>query len=543
MATLLPMKRMWDRVEIARQDSDTALFFHLLYAGEMLAKLVTAGLLAGVLDDRERHRYRLLHRLVRADGLGDWPQALDEILTGPTSQHLAPEAREDQRDLTQRFGPGHWQHEAPHTLGAVVARIAPGADAVPIKVNARHWFQLFILLRNKTRGHGAPSPALCNALCRDLETSIRLVEDNLHLLQRPWAYLHRNLSGKYRVIALGGDTACFDYLKSSSYVRSHQPEAPSDGVYVHFGLPARVELVTTNVDASDFLFPNGSFDGHVFELISYITDNRAAADAGPYLAPAGELPPSETEGLPDLDIVGEVFTNVPPRQSDYVPRPVLEKELRDVLSDDRHPVVTLVGSGGIGKTCLAIAGLRGIAQGDRFEVILWFSARDIDLLPQGPKPVAPRVLTEQDIARQLVGLLGPSTEQEKGFNALTYFGETLTRSPFPGPILFVFDNFETVRSAIDQFNWIDARIRLPNKVLITTRHRDFKADYPIEVSGMTEQEADELVAGVSGRLGIAEMLTAEYRQRLYDESSGHPGIRSAARDASESREALPVCCQ
>ena len=32
----LPFDRMWERVEVARQDSDTSLFFHLMYFGEML---------------------------------------------------------------------------------------------------------------------------------------------------------------------------------------------------------------------------------------------------------------------------------------------------------------------------------------------------------------------------------------------------------------------------------------------------------------------------------------------------------------------------
>jgi len=524
MLRFLPIRKMWERVEIARQDSDTALFFHLLYAGEMLIKLVTAGLVGAVLDDRDRHRYRLLHRLIRADGLGDWPQALDDVLTGTASHHTTAEAQEDQRDLSQRMGQGHWQHEAVRALASVVSRCDPAADLAPAKASVRHWFRLFVQLRNKTRGHGAPTPALCNSISKDLEASICLVQENLRLLQRPWAYLHRNLSGKYRVIALAGNCDCFAYLKSASHAKSEPLEAPTDGVHIHFGFPAPVELIETNIDAADFFFPNGSFNGHTYELISYITDNRVAADAGPYLAPAGQLPRSETEGLSNLDVIGEVFTNIPPKQHDYVPRPVLEKQLHDVLSDDRHPVVTLVGRGGIGKTSLAVTALHEISQSARFEVVLWFSARDIDLLPEGPKAVSPRILTEKDIAAQLVDLLTPGARDEKGFDALGYFAETLTKSPFPQPILFVFDNFETVRSPIDLFNWLSARIRLPNKVLITTRQRDFKADYPIEVSGMTEDEANELVNGLSGRLGVREVLTEDYRERLYDESAGHPYI-------------------
>ncbi|MGB8848286.1 MAG: hypothetical protein WCC76_01100, partial [Candidatus Acidiferrales bacterium] len=66
----VPIERMRDRLEVARQDSDTALFLYLMYFGEMLLKLAASGLIAAVLDDRDRHRYRQTYRLVRADGLG-----------------------------------------------------------------------------------------------------------------------------------------------------------------------------------------------------------------------------------------------------------------------------------------------------------------------------------------------------------------------------------------------------------------------------------------------------------------------------------------
>ena len=65
-----PLGRMWLRVENAREDSDSAFFMELMYLGEMLTKTVVAAMVAAVEDSNNRHRYRLLHRLVRADGLG-----------------------------------------------------------------------------------------------------------------------------------------------------------------------------------------------------------------------------------------------------------------------------------------------------------------------------------------------------------------------------------------------------------------------------------------------------------------------------------------
>lgn len=92
------------------------------------------------------------------------------------------------------------------------------------------------------------------------------------------------------------------------------------------------------------------------------------------------------------------------------------------------------------------------------------------------------------------------------------------------PTIFVFDNFETTTDPIDLFNLINTHIRLPNKVIITTRHRDFKGDYPVTVQGMEESEATLLINDYSAKLGIADIVTDQYKYNLYKESDGHPYI-------------------
>src|SRR5438445_12689803 len=109
----------------------------------MVTKLVTAGLVAAIDDDRERHRYGQVYRLVRADGLGDWPQVLDELLVGPTSQHLLAAARIEQRDLTQRLSRGNWQFDAAGLLVDCVKAIDPTFENLPVKVDGRRWFHTF----------------------------------------------------------------------------------------------------------------------------------------------------------------------------------------------------------------------------------------------------------------------------------------------------------------------------------------------------------------------------------------------------------------
>lgn len=129
-------------------------------------------------------------------------------------------------------------------------------------------------------------------------------------------------------------------------------------------------------------------------------------DARPYLAVANNRPPSETEGKRELDVLGNVFSNLPAVPSGYVNRPRLEAEASSIVTNDRHPIVTLVGRGGTGKTSLVLAILHEMASTNRYQAIIWFSARDIDLTTEGPKVVQPRVMAEKDIAAEYISLLG-----------------------------------------------------------------------------------------------------------------------------------------
>jgi hypothetical protein len=139
----------------------------------------------------------------------------------------------------------------------------------------------------------------------------------------------------------------------------------------------------TELDLSDFFFPNGSFGKKTIETLSYITGHTEQVSNEKYLVPADELPLSETRGLSGFEIQGELFGNLPDRPRDYIHRRRIEDEIYEVLSDERNPVLTLVGRGGIGKTSTALTVLHNFSEKAVFNLAVWFSARDIDLLPDG----------------------------------------------------------------------------------------------------------------------------------------------------------------
>lgn len=506
------------RVQDSKSDADFNYFFSLLLAGEALFKTVTLGMLAALEDDKDRNRYRLEHTLARADGLGDWGRALEDTLSGPASQFLLTEAHADQAELARLSATGSWQYHAVASLKSALSLLSIEAEEIPVKTDLKRWFRLFVTLRNKTRGHGATPPSKAALAINDLEKSIETVRLNLALLQRPWADLYRNYSGKYRVTPISADTSVFDPLRRES------THVLRNGIYVYFGAFRRVPLLCAGPDLRDFFFANGGLTSKRFEMLSYLTDDKMDGDATDYAIPPGSLPGSETEGHGDLLVRGDCFSNVPDGLEDYVSRPKLEQALQGLLLDDRRPIVTLVGRGGIGKTSLSLKVIHSLYGLSRYKAIVWLSARDVDLQVSGPKPVKPLVVSPDEMGKLYASLvLSEAQFKAKGFNARSYLEKQLESSDI-GSCLFVFDNFETTQNPVEVFNWLDTFIRLPNKALITTRLRDFKGDYPLEVSGMEEPEARALIKRTSNVLGIAELLKPVYIDELIRVSEGHPYV-------------------
>ena len=507
------------RIARDKEDGDYAYFQALNLKLEYVTKVITSGVIACIGEDVERHRYSLEHQLVRTNSIGEWLEVLNKALVGPPLQFFDLNGRELVTDLTKRVGSQDWRYSAVLSLNQAAAEI--GAEA-PLggKVALRQFFDIGVRLRNRSRGHGATTNAQCSRACPRLVDSLDAVVGELKLFKLPWVYLHRNLSGKYRVSTLLGDTSSFDHLKRERDVKL------SNGVFLYLGRPVPVPLVFSDPDVLDIALPNGNHQGGTFESLSYVTNEVARQDGSKWSDPPTRLPQSETEGSAVLEPLGNIFTNTPPRFDGYIPRSDLEGRLQqELLKSDRHRIISLTGPGGIGKTAIAIAAIHGIAKRESppYEVVLWISARDIDLLEFGPKPVSPRVISQQDISRAAVELLEPPNSLSKGFNPETFFQNCLAEGA-AGPTLFVLDNFETVQSPDDVFRWIDAHIRPPNKILITTRFRDFNGDYAIKIGGMTDEQASQLVDQHAARLKVTALLDSNYKRELICESDGHPYV-------------------
>lgn len=510
--------RFLPRLNAAKTESDRSYFFDLLLLGEIITKITTLYLIANINEDKDRNKYRQEYTIIRANGIGEYATSINDILTGPTFGFLSSALSDHEiPELNNKVLDGSWQSCAIKTMIKCLDILKIEHSNITSKPPFRSWFTLFSSLRNKTRGHGAPTASMLSESCIYLEESLTSIIQNITIFKRPWAYLHQNLSGKYRVSPICNIGTTFDHLKRNN------TQHYENGIYCHTDSIRKINLLYSDAELSNFYFPNGSFRSNTFEVLSYIDDQKERKEEKLYTIPPSKLPASITEGKLELDAVHECFTNVPAISEEYIHRPELEKELTSVLVDEyRYPVITLKGRGGIGKTSLALNIIHSLYKEypDRYNIIIWFSARDVDLLINGPKQVQSHVLTLEDISNEYCRLVFP----EKIKKTKEQFAHDLSNCPF-GPALFVLDNFETITNPVEVFDWINTYIRNPNKVLITSRiNRNFKADYPIEVSGMNEEQCRTLINSIAIKYNIENLLTDSYIEDLIAESNGHPYI-------------------
>ena len=526
----LILDQMQERVDNDRIDGDAGYFDAVMLQGELLTKLTLLGTLA-LMDPNidNRYRYDVEHSLVRADGVGTWSYELQRLITGPAKGAFLQGAGPIAAQLSQRVPPGSddWQRTALDELAHAERALGLEGTDPKSKTALATFFFRFALLRNKSKGHGAQHVSDKGSAAAHLNAAFLIISQEFTLFRLEWYGLIQKSSGSLRPYPL---SSAMRVLQSSKDGLADETfEGLLEGVYLILGskyLPVHLMHV---FEPLDVMIANGGYNDAkcTYEAISYIHGQaKISASARDYVAPPSLLADSETHGLLELDLQGQTWANLPLRKPDYVRRVDLEDELKDRLLDrEMDPIITLGGPGGIGKTSTALQVLHEIAEEGSFDLILWFSARDIDFLDaEGAVPVKPRVLSFGDAAKDFIRLAAPMGLA--GTDAEESFSRSLRGSDSADRVLFVFDNFETILEPVTLFRVLKSHLRLPNKLLITTRFTDFKGQYPIDVMGMQFHEFEQLVRTTASRLGIITLINQSpgYIRGLHRESYGHPYV-------------------
>jgi len=514
MMLLEPMQR----VEAARETSEVDYYQSLLWFAEYISKLMVLGLLSSIEPHDAEERISLFDRLLKATSVGGWAGVADSCLTGPAAKMIIAEARPEVHALADPATAGSWQYRAVDQIYESL-REAGAMRSTPRKARVfpRLWFTLIASARNHSKGHGWLTPERLSKALPGLEASVHAIAQNYPLFGRSVIYLRYDSEDKPQVMPLNGSPDPF-----VEHFGNFDDRLPV-GVYAWYGKPVGLECITVDPDRNDLFLPNGNYAKGSYEEISYISNERQQGNAARFTVRTAELRDSDTQGFSALEARGNTLTNAPPAIRQYVRRERLETDVLERLCDDRTRVVTLKGRGGVGKTSLALTVLEELAILGDFYIILWFSSRNVDLLPSGPKNVKARILSRADVSRQWAAMVHPELLTKPDREIVTEF-QAVLRTQAYGPTLFVFDNFETINEPETMFDWLESAVRLPNKILITTRFATFRGDYEIPIGGMSYEEALELIELDARELKVDHLLTKPYRDQLIEDSGGHPYI-------------------
>lgn len=182
----------------------------------------------------------------------------------------------------------------------------------------------------------------------------------------------------------------------------------------------------------------------------------------------------------DEDICETALSNLPTPDYDdtgFLPRPELERELKQKILG-RHPVITVLGDGGNGKTALALQTLYGLvdSQDHPFDAILWFSAKTSMLGPRGIEQIEGAISS----ALEIVEL---AADFQRGSGSAN---ERLRDLLEQNRILLAIDNLETISGT--ELQDITEDVPGQSKILFTSRV-PVGGDLVINVGEFKDKEA------------------------------------------------------
>jgi len=448
-------------------------FDSLSYLSEALLKYVVLSVHTCMAALDENSWLYWGYQLAHTDSLGGWESALVNLEADARRAGAAGWLR-DQLDWVGLKRTGRkaapWFdvcYEACEELWALVE----GPEMMTFQRSVRGLTSFLVALRNRTRGHGSWSASFYTNLNPRLDKLL------LHLLAnaepcRGSLWWYGGPAGHASRRLLSGTAPTEGEPAGGEDCRGLLLGDPDDTWQIEFS-----PLMTYDSSVDRCLFANGAWrpKDSSCEGIDYRggTPGRIALPA--FSSPPVPRPKSETTAQKSLIDAGGVSHDLPALMHGYVRRPELEEALSRKLSDRMHRVITLHGMGGVGKTTLALRVCHElIRSGDcHFDLILWFSARDVDLLVEGPRARKRDVHGIEHVAESFCRMLGG---EECDRDALDAFAQHVSEPEVP--TLLIMDNFETLDDPEAVHDYLDNTVVLPHKVLITSRLHGFKGDLP-----------------------------------------------------------------
>jgi LuxR family transcriptional regulator, glucitol operon activator len=218
------------------------------------------------------------------------------------------------------------------------------------------------------------------------------------------------------------------------------------------------------------------------------------------LAPLHNLP------LPEFDDTG------------FLGRLKDRKEVNNLLLAP-HPVVSIVGEGGVGKTALALRCLYDLLEKPEslaYDAIIFVSLKTKTLTPAGSRQIEGAITSILGLARAVSSEFGDLAADDRDLNSLLEdIGEYLTEYR----ILLAIDNLETLSP--DTVRPLLTRVGVGSKVVITSRMRLGEIELPYALTPLDSATSIALARSHAKTLNLQSIFSAkdqvlkQFCQRLY----------------------------
>ncbi|MBI5294604.1 MAG: AAA family ATPase [Chloroflexi bacterium] len=228
---------------------------------------------------------------------------------------------------------------------------------------------------------------------------------------------------------------------------------------------------------------------------------------------------------PQEEFKQSIIHNLP--QPDYGKFVGREKEIEQILGilqpypRSQSHLLTIDGIGGIGKSTLALEianhYLRNDSQlpiDERFEAIIWVSAKRTILTADGIKPRAYTLNTLDDIYSAISITLH---REDITRASLDEQSEIVRQALKKQRTLLIVDNLETIDD--DSVLTFLRELPAPTKCIVTTRHR-IDVAYPTRLVGMPWNDGEQLILNECERKGV--YLGKDHIRRFYQRTGGIP---------------------
>ncbi|MFL9651716.1 NB-ARC domain-containing protein [Exiguobacterium chiriqhucha] len=192
-----------------------------------------------------------------------------------------------------------------------------------------------------------------------------------------------------------------------------------------------------------------------------------------------------------------VYHNLPSPEFDdtgYIGRKREIRDLKDLLKNNKHQIISIIGNGGLGKTAITVKVLYDLIDDidNEYEAVLWITLKTRTLSQGEFNVLESTVRSIPELMEELERVTVFSEEKTSEENILEFLEAFKT--------LLVLDNLETINSG--EIMSFLKNIPEKSKVLITSRHGLGELEYRYTLDGLSLDDASAYFRELSKYYGL-----------------------------------------